>query len=123
MRFLMMGFSLTDRWCWYPLKISRWFTESPTRWMLAPITKVMMLTYTMDLGRVLGDLSMSCRHRERRRRRRSSRDVAAPALAGFWDFFFFSPRALRNSSTKIPKYPELEWTQKNHLVQLLSELI
>ncbi|RLV92586.1 hypothetical protein DV515_00013691 [Chloebia gouldiae] len=44
LRFLMMGFSLTDRWCWYPLKISRWFTESPTRWMLAPITKVMMLT-------------------------------------------------------------------------------
>lgn len=44
LRFLMMGFSLTDRWCWYPLKMSRWFTESPTRWMLAPITKVMMLT-------------------------------------------------------------------------------
>lgn len=42
LRSLMMGFSLTDRWSWYPLRMSRWLMESPTRWMLAPMTKVMM---------------------------------------------------------------------------------
>lgn len=44
LRFLMMGFSLTDRCSWYPLRIKRWLIESPTRWMLAPITNIIMQT-------------------------------------------------------------------------------
>ena len=36
----IIGFSLTERWSSYPSNTSLWLIESPTKWMLAPITKI-----------------------------------------------------------------------------------